>query len=157
MNPWLILGAVIAIGVAAAGGYHTGKESGMAEVQQAWDKEKTAQYTQYAKAMEESVEIQQQIQMGADKLRQEKDREIRNMIARNTALANSLRDRQSRPSANSSAVSNSASTGSNACTGAQLYRQDGEFLTGLAREADELVAALKQCYAQYDAIRQTVK
>ena len=154
---YLAVGAAVAIGAAAVGGYHTGKETGMAEVQQAWDKEKTAQYTQYAKAMEESVEIQQQIQMGADKLRQEKDREIRDIIARNTALANSLRDRQSRPSADSSAVSNTASTGSNACTGAQLYRQDGEFLTGLAREADELVAALKQCYAQYDAIRQTVK
>jgi hypothetical protein len=154
---YLAVGAAVAIGAAAVGGYHTGKESGMAEVQQAWDKEKTAQYMQYAKAMEESVEIQQQIQMGADKLRQEKDREIRDIIARNTALANSLRDRQSRPSANSSAVSNPASTGSNACTGAQLYRQDGEFLTGLAREADELVAALKQCYAQYEAVRQMVK
>jgi len=151
---YLAVGAAVAIGAAAVGGYHTGKESGMAEVQQAWDKEKTAQYTQYAKAMEESVEKQQQLQMGADKLRQEKDREIRDIIARNTALTNSLRDRQSRPT---SSVSNPASTGSNACTGAQLYRQDGEFLAGLAREADELVAALKQCYAQYEAVRQMVK
>ena len=157
MNPWMILAAVIAIGAAAAGGYHTGKESGMAEVQQAWDKEKTAQYAQYAKAMEESVEIQQQLQMGADKLRQEKDREIRDITARNTALANSLRDRQSRPAANSSTVSSAASVGQSACTGKQLYREDGEFLVGVAREADELRAALKQCYAQYDAARQTVK
>ena len=157
MNPWMILAAVIAIGAAAAGGYHTGKESGMAEVQQAWDKEKTAQYAQYAKAMEESVEKQQQLQMGADKLRQEKDREIRDITARNTALANSLRDRQSRPAANSSTVSSAASVGQSACTGKQLYREDGEFLVGVAREADELRAALKQCYAQYDAARQTVK
>jgi hypothetical protein len=157
MNPWLILGAVLAIGAAAVGGYHTGKESGMAEVQQAWDKEKTAQYAQYAKAMEESVEIQQQLQMGADKLRQEKDREIRDITARNTALANSLRDRQSRPATPTSSVSGSASAGQSACTGKQLYREDGEFLVGVAREADELRIALKQCYAQYDAARQTVK
>jgi hypothetical protein len=157
MNPWLILGAVIAIGVAAAGGYHTGKEAGMAEVQQAWDKEKTAQYAQYAKAMEESVEKQQQLQMDADKLRQEKDREIRDIAARNTALANSLRDRQSRPAASTSSVSSTAGAGQSACTGKQLYREDGEFLVGVAREADELRAALKQCYAQYDAARQTVK
>lgn len=156
MNPWMILAAVIAIGAAAAGGYHTGKESGMAEVQQAWDKEKTAQYAQYAKAMEESVEKQQQLQMGADKLRQEKDREIRDITARNTALANSLRDRQSRSSAPAGAVSGAASVGQSACTGKQLYREDGEFLVGVAREADELRAALKQCYAQYDAARQTV-
>ena len=157
MNPWMILGAVLAIGAVAAGGYHTGRNSGMAEVQQAWDKEKTAQYAQYAKAMKESVEIQQQLQMGADKLRQEKDREIRDITARNTALANSLRDRQSRPTTPTSSVSGSASAGQSACTGKQLYREDGEFLVGVAREADELRAALKQCYAQYDAARQTVK
>ena len=154
MNPWVILGAVLAIGAAAAGGYYTGKESGMAEVQQAWDKEKAAQYAQYAKAMEEAVEKQQQLQMGADKLRQEKDREIRDIAARNTALVNSLRDRQSRSTANSSAVPNTPSTGQSACTGKQLYREDGEFLVRLSREADELAAALNQCYKQYNAARQ---
>ena len=150
---YLAVGAAVAIGAAAVGGYHTGKETGMAEVQQAWDKEKTAQYAQYAKAMEKSVEIQQQLQMGADKLRQEKDREIRDITARNTALANSLRDRQSRPAADSSAVSSTASAGQSACTGKQLYREDGEFLVRVAREADELRAAIKQCYAQYEAIK----
>ena len=154
---YITIGAIVAIGAAAVGGYHTGKDSGMAEVQQAWDKEKTAQYAQYAKAMEESVEIQQQLQMGADKLRQEKDREIRDITARNTALANSLRDRQSRPAPNTSSMSSTASVESSACTGKDLYREDGEFLVGIAREADELRAALKQCYAQYDAARQTVK
>ena len=153
MNPWLILGAVLAVGAAAVGGYHTGKDSGMAEVQQAWDKEKTAQYAQYAKAMEESVEIQQQLQMGADKLRQEKDREIRDITARNTALANSLRDRQSRPAANTSAVPSAAGVGPSACTGKELYREDGAILVGIAREADELRIALKQCYAQYETLR----
>jgi hypothetical protein len=57
MNPWLILGAVLAIGAAATGGYYVGKDDGKAEIQQAWDKEKA----QYAKAMEESVEKQQQL------------------------------------------------------------------------------------------------
>jgi hypothetical protein len=156
MNPWLILGAVLAIGAAATGGYYVGKDDGKAEIQQAWDKEKAAQYAQYAKAMEESVEKQQQLQMGADRLRQEKDREIRDVTARNTALANSLRDRQTRPTQTSS-VSSTASVGSSACTGKELYREDGEFLVRFAREADELRVALKQCYAQYEAARQTVK
>ena len=156
MNPWLILGAVLAIGAAATGGYYVGKDDGKAEIQQAWDKDKAAQYAQYAKAMEESVEKQQQLQMGADRLRQEKDREIRDVTARNTALANSLRERQTRP-AQTSSVSSTASVGSSACTGKELYREDGEFLVRLAREADELRVALKQCYAQYEAARQTVK
>ena len=156
MNPWLILGAVLAIGAAATGGYYVGKDDGKAEIQQAWDKEKAAQYAQYAKAMEESIEKQQHLQMGADRLRQEKDREIRDVTARNTALANSLRERQTRP-AQTSSVSSTASVGSSACTGKELYREDGEFLVRLAREADELRVALKQCYAQYEAARQTVK
>ncbi len=156
-NPWLILTFVVVVCVAAGGGYHSGKASGMAEVQQAWDKEKTAQYAQHAKALEESVEKQQQLQIGADRLRQEKDREIRDIAARNTALANSLRDRQSRPTTNSSAVPSPTSAGQSACTARELYREDSEVVIRIAREADELVAALKQCYAQYESVRQTVK
>lgn len=157
MNPWLILTFVVAVCVAAGGGYHSGKASGMAEIQQAWDKEKTAQYAQHAKALEESVEKQQQLQMGADKLRQEKDREIRDITARNTALANSLRDRQSRPTTNSGPVPSTTGAGQSACTARELYREDSEVVVRIAREADELVVALKQCYAQYDAVRKTVK
>lgn len=153
MNLYVILAAVVAIGAAAGGGYYQGRHSGMAEVQQAWDKEKTEQYAQHAKALEESVQKQQQLQLGADKLRQEKDREIRDIAARNTALANSLRDRQSRPAAVAGAVPSAASVGPSACSGKELYREDGEFLVRLAREADELRAALKQCYAQYEAIK----
>jgi hypothetical protein len=153
MNPWLILGAVLAVGAAAAGGYYQGHQAGQAEIQQQWDNERVAQYAQYAKAMEESVEAQQQLQMGADKLRQEKDREIRDITARNTALANSLRDRQSRPATPAGAVSSAAGVGSSACTGKDLYREDGEFLVRIAREADELRAALKQCYKQYESVR----
>ena len=157
LNPWVILAFVLSVGVAATGGYYTGRESGMAEVQQAWDKEKTAQYAQYAKAMEESVEKQQQLQMDADKLRQEKDREIRDIAARNTALVNSLRDRQSRSTADSSTVPNTPSVGQSACTARELYREDSEVVVGIAREADEIRLALKQCYAQYDAFQQQVK
>jgi hypothetical protein len=156
MNPWLILGAVAAIGAAGVGGYYKGSAAGMAEVQQAWDKEKTEQYAQYAKAMEESIEAQQMLQMGADRLRQEKDREIRDIAARNTALTNSLRDRKARP-AEGSSMSNASGAGSGGCTGKNLYREDGEFLVRLSREADELAVALKQCYAQYESVRQTVK
>ena len=154
MNPYLILGGVLAIGLAAGGGYYKGNSAGKSEVQQAWDKEKAEQYAQYAKAMEESVDKQQQLQMGADKLRQEKDREIRDITARNTALANSLRDRQSRPAPNSSTVPSAASVGSSACTGKDHYREDSEFLVRIAREADELRIALNQCYKQYNAARQ---
>lgn len=152
-SPWVLLAFVLAIGAAAGGGYYSGKESGKAEVQQAWDKEKADQYADYAKRQEEARQREQALQANADKLRKEKDAEIRNINARATALANSLQQRQTRPT-EGSAVSSAAGTRPTACTGKELYREDGEFLVRLSREADELAAALKQCYAQYDAARQ---
>lgn len=156
MNPWLILAAVVAIGVAAGGGYYQGNSAGKAEVQQRWDKEKAEQYAEYAKGQEAARAREQEMQAAADKLRKEKDAQINNINARATALSNSLRDRQTRP-AQTGAVSSAPGVGPSACTGKELYREDGEFLVRIAREADELRIALKQCYNQYDAVRQTVK
>jgi len=153
MNPYLILGGVLAIGLAAGGGYYKGNSAGKSEVQQAWDKEKAEQYAAYAKGQEEARQREQELQANADKLRKEKDAEIRNINARATALANSLRDRQTRP-AESSTVSSTTGLRPTACTGKELYREDGEFLVRIAREADELKAALDQCYKQYNAARQ---
>jgi hypothetical protein len=152
MNPWVILGFVLAVGAAAGGGYYQGNEAGKAKVQQQWDKEKAEQYAAYAKAQEEARKREQEMQEAADKLRKEKDRETRELAARNTALVNSLRDRNERPTQGNS-VSGATGVGSSGCTGKELYRPDSEFLVRLAGEADELRFALKQCYAQYEAVR----
>jgi len=152
MNPWVILGFVLAVGAAAGGGYYKGNSAGKSEVQQQWDKEKAEQYAAYAKGQEEARRREQEMQGAADKLRREKDVEIRNINARATALANSLRDRQTRPT-ETGAVPSTTSAGSSACTGKDLYREDGEFLVRIAREADELRVALKQCYQQYESVR----
>jgi len=152
MNPWLILGVVLAVGAAAGGGYYKGNSAGKSEVQQQWDKEKAEQYAEYAKAMEESVEKQQQLQMGADKLRREKDAQIKDINARATALANSLRDRPERPSQNGT-VSDTPRSCAGA-SGAELAKGDGEFLAGYSADAARLQAALDQCVKQYNAARQ---
>jgi len=152
MNPWLILGVVLAVGAAAGGGYYKGNSAGKSEVQQQWDKEKAEQYAEYAKAMEESVEKQQQLQMGADKLRREKDAQIKDINARATALANSLRDRPERPSQNGT-VSDTPRSCAGA-SGAELAKGDGEFLAGYSADAARLQAALDQCVKQYNAAKQ---
>jgi hypothetical protein len=155
MNPWFLLGAALAVAAAGAGGLYKGHELGMAEVQQAWDKEKAEQYAAYAAAQDVARQKEQALQAGADQLRQEKDREIRNLNARATALTNSLRDRPSRAATVASAVSDTANAGCapTSCTGAGLSREDAQFLAGEATRADELRAALKQCHAQYDTLR----
>jgi hypothetical protein len=152
LNPWVILSLVLAIAGAFGGGYYKGNSAGQAEVQQEWDKEKAEQYAQYAAAQEAARAREQALQVQADKLRKEKDSEIRNLNARATALSNSLRERQTRP-AEGSPVPSTSSVGQSGCTGKNLFREDGEFLVRIAREADELRAALKQCYTQYEAVR----
>jgi hypothetical protein len=152
MNPYVIIGVVVAIGVAGAGGLYQGHQLGKAEVQQAWDKEKAEQYAQYAKAQEEARAKEQELQANADQLRKEKDAEIRNINARANALSNSLQQRQTRPTETSSLPSSSG-TRPSGCTARELFREDAEMAVRFAREADELRTALTQCYTQYEALR----
>jgi hypothetical protein len=150
MSPYVIIGVVFAVGV--AGGLYKGHRLGKAEVQQQWDKEKAEQYAAYAKAQEEARKKEQELQASADQLRREKDEEIRDIATKSAALASKLRDRKERPTQTGS-VSSTASVGSSGCSGKELYREDGEFLIRIAREADELRTALKQCYTQYETLR----
>ncbi|CAB4157727.1 hypothetical protein UFOVP682_46 [uncultured Caudovirales phage] len=154
MNPWFLLGATIAVAAAGAGGLYKGRALGMAEVQQAWDNEKTQQYEAYAVAQDAARLREQALQASANNLRKDKDAEIRNLNARATALANSLRERPSRPTTESSPVPGTASVGPApaSCTGAGLSREDAEFLAGEATRADELRASLRQCLAQYSTL-----
>ena len=152
MNPWVILAFVLAIGAAAGGGYYQGNTAGRAVIQQAWDKEKAEQYAQYAKAQEEARQREQEMQAAADKLRREKDAQIRDINARATALTNSLRDRQERPAKDGS-VSGAPRSCAGA-SGAELAKGDGEFLARYSADAARLQAALDQCVKQYNAVRQ---
>jgi len=155
MNPWLIVGFVLAIAGSFVGGYYKGNSAGMAKVQQQWDSEKTKQYEAYAQAQEDARAKEQSLQTQADRLREEKDNEIRNLNARAAAITNSLRDRPSRTTFASTVPSSTGlSCPALTCTGAELSREDGEFLAGEAARADEARALLKQCYDQYNAIRQ---
>jgi hypothetical protein len=156
MNPWLILGFVLAVAAASGAGLYQGHELGMAEVQQKWDKERAAQEAEYAAAQAAAREKEQSLQASADHLRQEKDREIRDLNARAVALSNSLRDRPTRPAAEASAVSSTTEVRpvATGCTGEKLYRPDGEFLAREAARGDEARLLLKQCREQYETVIQ---
>jgi hypothetical protein len=126
----------------------------MAKVNQEWDKERAAQEAAYAQAQAEARTKEQELQANADAIRQEKDREIRNLNARTTALTNSLRDRSERPTTETSTLPSTTTNGSTTtgCTGKELYRADGEFLAREAARADELRFLLKQCRDQYETL-----
>ena len=157
MNPWLILGFVLAVGAAGGAGLLKGRDLGKAEVQQQWDKERAAQEAQFAKDQEAAREKEQLMQAQADRLRQEKDREIKNLNARAIALTSSLQQRADRASTVSQSTASSGNGQSGpGCTGAELSRQDAEFLAGEAARADSLRLALQQCQAQYDSVRSSM-
>ena len=151
MNPYFIAGTVLAVVCAYGTGHWQGDTAGQAKVQAKWDREKAKQMAEYAENMRLAREKEQALQLGADNLRQEKDREIRNINARATALSNSLRNRPERP-AEGSAVSSTAGACSGA-TGAQLAKGDAEFLAGYSADAASLKAALDQCVKQYESLR----
>lgn len=155
MNPYFLVGAVIAVAVAGGAGYVKGSAHGKMVVQAEWDAERIRQQEAHAKALQESIAKQQALQADADQLRQEKDRETRDLATRNATLLNSLRNRPERSASAASSVSGSASAGCAcaACTGAGLSKQDAEFLAGEAARGEETRLALKQCYAQYEAVR----
>lgn len=151
MNPYFIAGTVLAVVCAYGAGHWQGDEAGQAKVQAKWDQERAKLAEEYAANVTAMREKEQLMQGNADKLRQEKDRELKKVADTNKLLLDSLRHRPERTE--SSGMPQTPSAGQSGCTGKDLYRQDGEFLIGIAREADELRVALKQCYAQYDALQ----
>ena len=114
-----------------------------------------AQAEALAAAQEEMRVREASLQAVAAKQRKEKDREIRSLNARVDELLNSVRNRPSR--GDKGGLSDNSGIGHGSCTGAELYRDDSEFLVRVAREADEIRLAYKQCMAQYEAARQLCK
>lgn len=76
--------------------------------------------------------------------------EKRTLTALVASLRHSLRDRPQRPAPGGGAVRGGAGSPV-ACTGAQLYRTDAEFLVGESGRADGLRIQLADCRARYDA------
>lgn len=150
----IVLAVVLMLIGAWALGEWRGDTKGAARVQQLWDKNRAKQAEAHAMAMQAAREKEQALQTSADQLRKDKDREIRHFNARAAALAHSLRNRPERPTTQARPVPETTSPGPTAagCTGAELYRSDGEFLAREAARADELRIALKQCYAQYESV-----
>ncbi len=151
MNPYFIAGSVVAVVLAYGVGHWQGDDAGQAKIQSQWDKEKAKQMAEYAAAQDAARAKEQSLQANADKLREDKNRELAKLSDTNRTLLNSLRNRPS--SSETSSLSSTASSGQGGCSGKNLYRESAEDIVKLATDADELRIALKQCYAQYDSLR----
>ena len=155
MNINFIFAAILATIISGGLGYYSGHSNGEKSVQQAWDKERAEIAVKLANAESQARENEIKLQAAADKLRKAKNDEIKNIGIRAASIADSLRDRPTRDAA--STMPDNSGNRPCACTGENILREDAEFLVGIARQADEMTAAYKQCFEQYEKIRQGQK
>ena len=101
---------------------------------------------QHQQSSQEKVirDKEHQYQAETDKIRTEKDAQIK---AINNQLVDAVSELRKRPS-------RSAETSvGQSCNGASLFAEDAEFLIREAARADEMRVSLAACYKQYDAIK----
>ena len=132
-------------------------EAGRAEIQAKWDQQRITDAAATVQATLQSRSREQALQFAADKIRQEKTREIRHLSAARDAALRELRNRDERPAVGSDAAAAADPAGAGpaaSCTGAQLFRSDATFLVWEAARADEVRAHLSECRAAYESARE---
>jgi hypothetical protein len=99
---------------------------------------------QQSKAEKTVREKEHQYQADADKIKKDKDAQIKVINNQLVDAISELRKRTSRTAETSNGKS---------CNGTSLFAEDAEFLVREASRADEIRVALDACYKQYDALR----
>lgn len=114
-----------------------------ASIKQEYDKE-------VLKATEEAIEKERKLVEEHLKETQIKNAKIKSINDKLNVVVNELRNR---PGRSPESASTTAETGAT-CTGASLFREDGEFLAREAARADKILAERDYCYSEYERARQ---
>ncbi len=159
MNPLILLNWRVwaVLGLAAALMFTGWKAHSMgeAEVQAKWDAQSLEIAKQSLKLSEEATRTTDTLQANADETIEAKNAKITKLSSDLYVALNGLRNRPQRPAGID--LSKGASAGANtSCTGAQLYREDAEFLDREAARAERLLADLAQCQTQYNTVREAL-
>jgi hypothetical protein len=104
-----------------------------------------------------SLKIESELKNQVLVIKGEKDAQIKNLDTKYRVAINGLRQRQERDSTTDSTRNSCNAESTKGATGAELFREDAEFLIGFARDTEELKTQLKACYAQYDSIYDQLK
>jgi hypothetical protein len=99
---------------------------------------------QQSKAEKTIRDKEHQYQSDTDKIRIEKDAQIK---AINNQLVDAVSELRKRPSRTAETPNGKG------CNGASLFAEDSEFLVREAARADEIRVALQACYKQYESIK----
>lgn len=139
LNRWVIGGLLFVVMI--AGSYFKGYFKGQSVVRAEWEKIVAEQTLK-------SVSAERYMQQKVDSVVEEKNREIARIKRSHAAVVAGLQHRTQRPE---SELPTSSETSQN-CSGAGLYREDGEFLAGEAARADQYALELLSCYKAYDEV-----
>jgi len=154
INPrvWVELALAAALAGLCWWGYTAVFERGAESVQVKWDAERQAQAEQSAKVAADALATTKTLADTIETQRSETHAQIAVLNATVATAVAGLRNRPARDSAGS--VPRDSATGSAAgATGADLLRQDGEFLVRESARADKLRLQLAQCQAAYGSAR----
>jgi hypothetical protein len=137
---WAIIGVITVIGVYV----HISLVNSAVESNNAkWNKEQQ-------ELIKKNDETEKAILTGVLKLEEMKNEEIQNL----NTTANDLRSKlRNRPSRKYITVYRDNPSIERACTGAELYREDGEFLIGEAARAERVLIERNYYYEQYEQVR----
>ena len=106
---------------------------------------------QLVKAYQKKADTESKLNSDLTKANKEKDEKLADANARYSDLLKRLQNRPSR----STAVATTASAGSS-CTGAELYREDGQFLAGEAARAEQVRIQRDYYYDAYERARKSL-
>jgi hypothetical protein len=156
---WMRLAGVFALMLALAAGAwkvnRMGYKAGKDEVNAERQAERVEVAKRTIKVLDKNAADSADLQLKADKSRKALREEINRLDSDLDAAIGLLGDRPSRPD---SVGGVPAGTGDRAgglgATGAGLFKDDGIFLEGYARDTAVLQAGLKACYRDYDAVRE---
>lgn len=150
LNPTVILVAIAILFSSGGAGYVYGRSAGKAFVQQQWDKQARDAAQAQARYVEAARQQEAQMQEAIDVLQKENKDARKTIVARSTALRDSLRKRPDRDYGAKVPENTTPAVG---VSGAELARGDGEFLAGYSADAATVAKAVKQCEAQYEKIQ----
>lgn len=161
--PGWIYAAAIAAMLAVGCSYTSGlkveiahAEKAASAIQAQLEGERAAAAKRASEESEAARKREKKLQDEADAARKADQNEIRRIAAQRDRALDELRKRPSRHTgAATTGVPANPGPGSApaGCTGAQLYREDGEFLVRESARAEIVRKALKSCYAAVDRAR----
>jgi hypothetical protein len=148
--------AAVALAMLLAGTHWKAYTAGQKNVQAEWAQEKEQQAAQIAETRAQAAIKTEALQSAADTLRRTKNAKIAQLDADLADALDRLHNRPARPRASDLPTDTGAGDAARGCTGKELFKDDSEFLTRIAAEADKLRTNLKACYQQYEAARISV-